>query len=136
MAVDAAGLAAAAVPHEDDVIIPPVASADDMSNDPETWDVIVVGAGIAGCAFAHAQSRAGRRVLLLERDLRQPDRIVGELLQPGGVLELERLGLGACLEGMDAQRVHGYCLVSEREETALLAYPCDPHASPERSLYD
>lgn len=96
----------------------------------------MVGAGIAGCAFAHAQSRAGRRVLLLERDLRQPDRIVGELLQPGGVLELERLGLGACLEGMDAQRVHGYCLVSEREETALLAYPCDPHASPERSLYD
>ena len=36
--------------------------------------------------------RDGRRVLLLERDLREPDRIVGELLQPGGVMP-EVLGL-------------------------------------------
>ena len=34
----------------------------------------------------------GRRILLLERDLSQPDRIVGELLQPGGYLKLKALG--------------------------------------------
>jgi squalene monooxygenase len=36
----------------------------------------------------------GRRVLVLERDLSEPDRIVGELLQPGGYLKLLELGLG------------------------------------------
>ena len=49
--------------------------------------------------------QAGRRVLLLERDLSQPDRIVGALLQPGGYLILEKLGLGQCCDGIDAQKV-------------------------------
>jgi squalene monooxygenase len=44
-------------------------------------------------------------VLLLERDLAQPDRIVGELLQPGGYLMLKRLGLAGAVLGIDAQKV-------------------------------
>lgn len=32
-------------------------------------------------------------MLVLERDLKEPDRIVGELLQPGGYLKLLELGL-------------------------------------------
>ena len=44
-------------------------------------------------------------MLLLERDLSQPDRIVGELLQPGGYLQLKRLGLAACCDGIDSQKV-------------------------------
>lgn len=40
----------------------------------------------------------GRRVQVIERDLSEPDRIVGELLQPGGYLKLIELGLeGRCL---------------------------------------
>lgn len=35
----------------------------------------------------------GRRVRVIERDLSEPDRIVGELLQPGGYLKLIELGL-------------------------------------------
>lgn len=35
----------------------------------------------------------GRGVLVIERDLAEPDRIVGELLQPGGYLKLVELGL-------------------------------------------
>ena len=38
-------------------------------------------------------SQDGRRVHVIERDLSQPDRIVGELLQPGGYLKLIELGL-------------------------------------------
>jgi len=45
-------------------------------------DVLVVGAGVAGCAIAVAFAKQGRRVVVIERSLRQPDRIVGELLQP------------------------------------------------------
>lgn len=44
-------------------------------------------------------------MLLLERDLSQPDRIVGELLQPGGYLMLKKLGLEACTDHIDAQKV-------------------------------
>jgi hypothetical protein len=44
-------------------------------------------------------------VLVLERELTQPDRIVGELLQPGGYLMLKKLGLAHCVDGIDAQKV-------------------------------
>lgn len=44
----------------------------------------------------------------MERDLSTPDRIVGELLQPGGCASLRALGMGDCLEGIDAAAVEGY----------------------------
>jgi squalene monooxygenase len=56
-------------------------------------DVVVIGAGILGCAIAVALGKQGRSVLLLEKSLKEPERIVGELLQPGGVAALEKLGL-------------------------------------------
>jgi squalene monooxygenase len=56
-------------------------------------DVVIVGAGIVGCAAAVAFGKQGRSVILLEKILQEPDRIVGELLQPGGVEALEKLGL-------------------------------------------
>jgi squalene monooxygenase len=46
-----------------------------------------------------------RRVLLLERDFSQPDRIVGELLQPGGYLMLKKLGLEDTTDGIDSVKV-------------------------------
>ena len=63
-------------------------------------DIVIVGAGIAGCALAIAFGNQSRSVILLERSLKEPDRIVGELLQPGGVAALEKLGL----EGMFQSR--------------------------------
>lgn len=56
-------------------------------------DIVIVGAGVLGCAAAVAFGKQGRSVLLLEKSLKEPDRIVGELLQPGGVRALEELGL-------------------------------------------
>jgi hypothetical protein len=197
----------------------------------QVWDLIVVGAGVAGAAFAYQQGVDGRRVLLLERDLRcacgrcafatwvvvvlvmglvlvacggwlvaqawcliiymhsmvhfsqassggscththaeppihaclhasmhtsllrvlraypppnlppsplppphtstppsmpcsQPDRIVGELLQPGGYMILKRMGLEACVNGIDAQKVYGYCMFKGEGE-AKVAYPLE-----------
>ncbi|KAH7884061.1 squalene epoxidase-domain-containing protein [Phlebopus sp. FC_14] len=81
------------------------------------YDIIIVGAGVAGSALAYALSTAARsrasstRIALLERSLSEPDRIVGELLQPAGVAALQKLGMEACLEGIDAIPVHGYCVV-------------------------
>jgi len=42
---------------------------------------------------------------VLERDLQQPDRIVGELLQPGGYLMLKKLGMESCVDDIDSQKV-------------------------------
>lgn len=60
-------------------------------------EIVVVGAGILGSAAAHVFAADGRSVMLIERDWSEPDRIVGELLQPGGLEALQRLGLGGVL---------------------------------------
>lgn len=85
-------------------------------------NVIVVGAGIFGCAVAWALGNQGRSVILLEKSLKEPDRIVGELLQPGGVQALEKLGLRDCLEEIDAIKVSGYDVIYYGEEVRI-AYP-------------
>lgn len=71
-------------------------------------DVIIIGAGVLGSALAMTLARKGRNVLIIEQSLKEPDRIVGELLQPGGVAALEKLGLRECLEEIDAIPVEGY----------------------------
>lgn len=87
-------------------------------------DVIIVGAGVAGAALAHTLGKDGRRVHVIERDLTEPDRIVGELLQPGGYLKLAELGLEDCVENIDAQRVFGYALFKDGKNTQL-SYPLE-----------
>ncbi|KAL0318254.1 UNVERIFIED_CONTAM: Squalene monooxygenase SE1 [Sesamum calycinum] len=87
-------------------------------------DVIIVGAGVAGAALAHTLGKDGRRIRLIERDLAEPDRIVGELLQPGGYLKLIELGLEDCVEEIDAQRVFGYALFKDGKSTRL-SYPLE-----------
>ncbi|CAI7792479.1 unnamed protein product [Closterium sp. NIES-53] len=88
----------------------------------EEYDALVVGAGIAGCALAYSLGKTGRRVLVLERDLSEPDRIVGELLQPGGYLKLVELGMQDCVDGIDAQRVDGYALFMDGGDCKV-SYP-------------
>ncbi|CAI4210574.1 unnamed protein product [Parascedosporium putredinis] len=85
-------------------------------------EVVVVGAGVFGCAVAFALANQGRSVLLLERWMHQPDRIVGELLQPGGVAALRKLGLEHCLEGIDAVPCIGYNVIYDGTPCAF-PYP-------------
>ncbi|KAG6875754.1 hypothetical protein C0992_002508, partial [Termitomyces sp. T32_za158] len=91
-----------------------------------SYDVLIVGAGIAGCSLAHALSTLPRanplRIALLERSLAEPDRIVGELLQPGGVNALRQLALDTCLEGIDSVPVRGYCVVDDGKSVHI-PYP-------------
>lgn len=57
------------------------------------YEVVIVGSGVLGSAMGAALSQDGREVLIIERDISEPDRIVGELLQPGGHIALAKLGL-------------------------------------------
>lgn len=99
-----------------------------MSKSRSNYDIIIVGAGIAGCALAHGLSTLPRtgttsmRIAVVERSLAEPDRIVGELLQPGGVMALKSLGIEGCLEGIDAIKVNGYCVV-ENGTSVHIPYP-------------
>ncbi|CAM9851573.1 unnamed protein product [Ectocarpus sp. 6 AP-2014] len=87
-------------------------------------EVIIVGAGTAGASAAATFARQGRKVLLVERCMSEQDRIVGELLQPGGLRALERLGLDACAkEGTDSVVVDGYAIIRSAEAGGAAAAP-------------
>ncbi|KAG0168574.1 Squalene epoxidase [Apophysomyces sp. BC1034] len=88
------------------------------------YDLICVGAGVVGCAAAKAFGSDGRKVLLLERDLTEPDRIVGELMQPGGVNALKTLGLEDCVEDIDGIPCYGYSVFRDGELVEI-PYPDD-----------
>ncbi|XP_030636962.1 squalene monooxygenase isoform X2 [Chanos chanos] len=102
-------------------------SATNCSSTPDTEpDVIIVGAGVLGAAMAAVLARDGRRVTVVERDLREPDRIVGELLQPGGYRALKDLGLECAVEGLDAHLVNGYVIHDLESSTEVeIPYPQD-----------
>ncbi|KAF6155054.1 hypothetical protein GIB67_035801 [Kingdonia uniflora] len=87
-------------------------------------DDIIVGAGVVGAALGHTLGKDGHRVHVIERDLTEPDRIVGELLQPGGYLKLIVLGLEDCVDEIDAQRFIGYALFKDGKN-AKLSYPLE-----------
>lgn len=90
------------------------------------YDVVIVGAGVAGSSLAHALATLPRtnplRIALLERSLSEPDRIVGELLQPGGLVALHQLDMSSCVENIDAITVKGY-LVVENGQSVQIPYP-------------
>lgn len=86
------------------------------------YDVCVVGAGVAGAAMAAYLGKAGKRVAVVEKDFSEQDRIVGELLQPGGVEKLHELGLADCLEGIDAAVVKGYAIFKNGKQIQI-SYP-------------
>ena len=97
-------------------------SSSHADREDDRYDVLVIGAGILGCVAAVTLARQGRKTLLLERCFKEPDRIVGELLQPGGVAALAQLGMSACLEDIDAVPVRGYH-IHYREEAITFCYP-------------
>nr|XP_061805033.1 squalene monooxygenase [Nerophis lumbriciformis] len=87
-------------------------------------DVLIVGAGVLGSAMAAVLARDGRKVTVVERDMKEPDRIVGELLQPGGYKALKELGLEGTVEGLDAHLVNGYVIHNVETSTEVeIPYP-------------
>lgn len=58
-----------------------------------SYDAIIVGGGLAGSALADQLVRAGRAVLVLERETTFRDRVRGENMLPWGVGAAKRLGV-------------------------------------------
>ena len=71
-----------------------------MSGAGERYDVVIVGAGIAGCAAARLYGESGLRVALVDRRTRMSDykRMCSHFIQPSATPVIERLGLASRIE--------------------------------------
>ena len=57
------------------------------------FDVVVIGGGVAGCSAAITLAQQGTRVALVEAKAYPHHKVCGEVLSPGCVPMLERLGV-------------------------------------------
>ncbi|MBM0231396.1 tryptophan 7-halogenase [Micromonospora sp. STR1_7] len=77
---------------------------------PTEFDVIVIGGGPAGATTAGLLAKAGRRVLVLDRE-RFPRYHIGESLIPAVMRPMEELGLTERLDARGFERKYGGTLV-------------------------
>lgn len=84
-----------------------------------SYDAIVIGAGVVGPCLATALARQGKKVLIIERDWSEPDRIVGELMQPAGVKALRELGMVQAINHIGARHVTGYYIKYHQQALTL-----------------
>ncbi|KAG0335426.1 Squalene epoxidase [Podila humilis] len=98
------------------------------------FDIIVIGGGVLGTAFATTFGKQDKRILLLERDLSEPDRIVGELLQPGGIEALKELGLSGRNSYNGSFPPHGLLIVIRKGSTRFHRGDIQSSLAPKMSL--
>mmetsp|Transcript_57220 Transcript_57220/g.65539 ORF Transcript_57220/g.65539 Transcript_57220/m.65539 type:complete len:601 (-) Transcript_57220:1142-2944(-) len=86
------------------------------------YDVVIVGGSVAGPTMAKALSDQGKKVLVVERALfEKPDRIVGELLQPGGINALTEIGMENCAVSIGSTCT-GYMVVDDKGQHVSLPF--------------
>jgi 2-polyprenyl-6-methoxyphenol hydroxylase-like FAD-dependent oxidoreductase len=78
------------------------------------FEVAIVGGGVAGSALATVLARAGRSVLVIERERTFRDRVRGESIHPWGLAEVVRLGLESVLDDAGARRLPAWRRYIER----------------------
>lgn len=105
-------------------------------------DVVVVGAGPAGCSAAIHAARAGHEVVVLERAYFPRDKVCGDGLAPRAVAALRDLGVESDLLSTGYRPVHEYRVVSSWGEPIRAAVPAFgkgagyAHVVPRRVLDD
>jgi len=71
----------------------PVRTGKKKEYTPEQPEVVIIGGGVVGATMAIQFGKQGRQVVVFERQMQPPDRIVGEFLQPGGFQKMVQLGI-------------------------------------------
>src|SRR5437016_2907373 len=100
-----------------------------------SYDLIVVGAGIAGSSLARRMAQHGARVLLVERETEFRDRVRGEAIVSWGVAECVKLGIDQVLAPHVAQ-LRTFAQYIGGQPTMRRDLPAtNPHAQPFTSFY-
>jgi 2-polyprenyl-6-methoxyphenol hydroxylase-like FAD-dependent oxidoreductase len=90
----------------------------------ESFDVVVVGGGIAGGALGGALAAAGQRVLVLERSVAFEDVVRGEWIAQWGVAEAQALGLYELMRAAGGHHLaKHYAFDEDRPPTQAYAAP-------------
>ncbi len=96
-------------------------------------DVIVVGAGPAGCSAAYHLAKGGARVALLDRAEFPRGKVCGDALSPYSLALLDRMGLEGIRE--DACRITGSLVVAPNGRR-MTTYTAEPGATLRRRELD
>lgn len=87
----------------------------------DRYDVVIVGAGLAGCAVAQALSRADQRrrrsILVVDLHKQVSPRFSGEFIHPRGAQVLDDLGFYNRLIAAGAVDVDGFVVMENAEES-------------------
>lgn len=83
------------------------------------YDICIVGAGVAGASLAAHLSKHKLNIALLDPCFEERERIVGELMQPGGVYMLEQLGISEALANIETSEIKGYALFNKDKEVLI-----------------
>lgn len=80
-----------------------------------SWEVVVVGAGLAGIVAAQQLALRGVRVLLLDRKRFPREKVCGGCLNGRAVQALRELGFGDCLDSLQGHRLRRLELFARRQ---------------------
>ena len=98
-------------------------------------DVIVIGAGPAGCASALFLHQQGLRVRVLDRAAFPRDKVCGEFVSPAADDILEELGVLDAIQQSNPVRLQGVAISSYGKPELSIDYPpCPGQAKPMTSL--
>ncbi len=101
----------------------------------KSYDVIVIGAGPAGCASALFLHQKGLRVLVLDRASFPRDKVCGEFISPAADDILDELGVLEAIQQADPIRLRGVAISSYGRSELFIDYPpCSGSARPMTSL--
>jgi menaquinone-9 beta-reductase len=99
------------------------------------YDIVVVGGGLGGAAFAVAMAKAGARVLVVEREMRLQDRVRGEFMEPWGVAETGRLGIYDAIRGAVNDTPFWQIYLGEMKLDRRDCVATTPHNLPDLGIY-
>ena len=99
------------------------------------YDVIIIGAGPAGCASALFLHQQGLQVLVLDRASFPRDKVCGEFVSPAADNILRELGVLESIQQSDPVRLRGVAISSYGKPELCIDYPpCPGRDHPMTSL--